>query len=187
MKIIVGRFQAHTLTSGHKYLIEEVIKNGEDLCVFIGETKNSERNFHDPLPFEYRKWLIYDFVGSLQENYGDCGNVHVFMIRDIGNVELWNKELDRKIESLIDLCVISEGEDIVLIGSRNSFIDTYTGKYKTEKLEPYNSPTALESATQYREEILKIEEKDLTQEMAIGIIWSYGQEERKRTGADTKA
>lgn len=187
MKIIVGRFQSHTLTSGHKYLIEEIIKKGEDLCVFIGETKNSERNFHDPLPFEYRKWLIYEFGTSLQEKYEDCGNVHVFMIRDIGNVKLWNEELDKRIESLIGLGVIPENEEITLVGSRNSFVDTYTGKYKTEKLEPYNPPKGYQSATQYREDVLGIEERDLTPEMAMGIIWIYGQEERKRTGSDTKA
>lgn len=188
MKIIVGRFQAPVLTGGHKGIIENCIKDGQSLCIFIGETKHSERNFHDPLSFEYRKRLIKEFVDDLIERNpkNNWGELWVFMIRDIGNVELWNKDLDERIDAIIELGIIKEDEDITLVGSRRSFLETYNGKFKTKYLQPLTN-TSYQSATEYRESILNIAEEEITEEMANGIVWAYGQQERKKTSTDSEA
>ena len=60
--VIVGRFQVDNLTRGHNYLLDKVRGDfgNNNVVIFIGETKNSERTAHDPLPFEARKEMILE-------------------------------------------------------------------------------------------------------------------------------
>lgn len=59
--VIVGRFQVDNLTRGHNYLLDKVRGDfgNNNVVIFIGETKNSERTAHDPLPLKQgKKWYL---------------------------------------------------------------------------------------------------------------------------------
>jgi hypothetical protein len=57
--------------------------------------------------------------------------IEVYKIDDVGNIDKWSKNLDRQIDLLT-----GPYQRVILYGSRDSFIEHYTGKYPTETLTP---------------------------------------------------
>jgi len=118
--IIVGRFQVPYLHDAHKDLIETVRNEQGKVVIFLGlsPVKVTVRN---PLDFEARKQMILDA-------YPD---ITVLYIKDIHDDELWSQTLDTQIRD-----IISPTQVAVLYGSRDSFINHYTGKFPTQELIP---------------------------------------------------
>lgn len=111
--IIVGRFQVPVLHEGHKHLITSVLNLTDEVHIFVGTAK-PENQFtpHDPLPYEARCTMILESYPQLTKS-----NIHE--IPDIGNWELWVKDLDARIEGL------GLNGEILICGSRDSVAIKY--------------------------------------------------------------
>jgi len=127
--IIVARFQCPELHEGHQDIINTVRENHSRVIIFLGVsplrcTKNN------PYNFSIRRAMI-------EEKYED---VEVGYIDDVGDDELWSKNLDNLISKNIP-----PGHKATLYGSRDSFIKHYTtNKYPTVELIPNKIVSASE-------------------------------------------
>ena len=157
--VIVGRFQAHKLTDGHKELINYVISKCDKLIIFVGVYPKAP-NFKHPLPFEMREWMLLEFIPSY---YIVSHNVKIIPIYDVFNIPLWSENLDKKVDELT-----SNDDNVTLYGSRDSFIFNYNGKYKTEEIESHGDS----SATDLRNEIKNMDIRNVEEEFRKGIIWA---------------
>lgn len=115
--VIVGRFQVDDLHDGHISLIENVIKKHRKVLIFLGVTPvlSSKRN---PLDFDSRKNMI-------EKRFDD---VTVVPLPDMSSNELWSKTLDNRIAEIYPNSLV------ILYGSRDSFIQYYSGKHSTYAL-----------------------------------------------------
>lgn len=118
--IIVARFQSPFLHEGHQEILGIVRAAHPRVIVFLG---NSPLRFtmNNPFDFAIRKAMI-------EEQYKD---IEVLYIDDVGDNELWSKNLDRQIGK-----ILGANLKAVLYGSRDSFINGYKGKYNTIELVP---------------------------------------------------
>lgn len=130
--VIIGRFQVHELHPGHIELIDAIIKKHSKVVIFLGNSLPlvTKKN---PLDFSTRRLMI-------QKKYP---KINVLPIRDMRSDEDWSKVLDDKIRE------IHPREEIILYGSRDSFIPHYKGKFKTHELEQ----TLYTSGTEVRKHI----------------------------------
>jgi bifunctional NMN adenylyltransferase/nudix hydrolase len=148
--VIVARFQSPFLHEGHKEILDVVRSNHPRVIVFLGLSP-LKCTFNNPFDFATRKAMI-------EEVYRD---VEVLYIDDIGNNELWSKNLDRQISK-----TIGPGLKVVLYGSRDSFINGYMGHYPTVEL----IPTKYISASEIRKRI-GIKGKN-TQDFREGVVYA---------------
>lgn len=118
--IIIGRFQCHELHSAHVDLINSVQSNHARTIVFLGVApiRNTKNN---PIDFKHRSEMI-------REKFP---NIEIYEIHDNRSNEQWSKNLDAKISS-----ILYPGQSASLYGGRDSFISSYSGKYKTIEMEP---------------------------------------------------
>jgi bifunctional NMN adenylyltransferase/nudix hydrolase len=118
--IIVARFQSPYLHEGHQEILNIVISNHPRVIVFLGLS-----------PLKCTTENPYDFAtrrAMLEEKYP---NIEVYYIDDVGDDEIWSKNLDRMIAK-----TIGPSLKVVLYGSRDSFIKGYKGHYPTIELVP---------------------------------------------------
>lgn len=148
--IIVARFQSPYLHEGHIEILTQVIHSHPRVIVFLGNSpvRCSKNN---PLDFQARKAM-------LEEKYP---NIEVYYIDDVGNNDVWSKNLDQLIRK-----TIGPNQKAVLYGSRDSFIAAYSGKFPTIELVP----TKFISASQIRKNV-GIKSKN-TQEFREGVVWA---------------
>ncbi len=151
--IIVGRFQCHKLTEGHKTLINRVLSENERVIFFVG-VYPKKPDFRNPLPFSLRKSMILDFTAD----YG----VEIIPFYDVFNLPLWNSNLDKKIEELT-----SKDDEVVLYGSRDSFIFGYNGKYKTKEIEANGDC----SVTELRNKVALTDFTNTDEKFRAGVIF----------------
>lgn len=147
--VLIGRFHVNKLHVGHRELIDHVVSNHKQVIIFLGVTKkvNSKKN---PLDFATRKAMI-------QSEYP---HVQILPITDQRYNEVWSSKLDAEIS-------VPFGEKKALIyGSRDSFIPSYTGRYKTVEL----TPSVDYSGTEVREAIAN--ETLASEDFRAGVIYS---------------
>jgi bifunctional NMN adenylyltransferase/nudix hydrolase len=149
--VIVGRFQTPFLTDGHIDLIETVLKENDKVIIVLGVSNLDQSNIKYPFSYKYRKELIeYQF-----QKYSD--KIRITHLDDIpGKNMVWNMSLDYKICVTCDSHNIisdeSEYENITLYGCRDSFLNVYTGNFKTKEIKQ----KVFISATEIRDKYLKI-------------------------------
>lgn len=118
--VIVGRFQTADITPGHEFLFDEVYKKHDNVMVFVGnKPPNHQPDEKNPLDFFSRKVMLQ----------ASKPNISIFPITDSRANEEWSEELDKRIDE------VKGTFDVILYGSRDSFIQHYTGKFKTHELE----------------------------------------------------
>src|SRR3989344_1506493 len=117
--VVVGRFQVPKLTKGHLHLLQSVDARHNDMLIVVGNTK-ALANAHDPLSFEVRESMLKAEFPSAT-------------IRPLTNnpsdIE-WSKGLDAIIEEAFP------DRDILLYGSRDSFIGHYHGRFPYQSVAP---------------------------------------------------
>lgn len=164
--VIVGRFQVPYLTRGHKWLIETALSNFDRVLILVGDTKTlvsgwKRMDSNDPFPFEFRKKMILkEYPGVLIQKF-----------EDVGNVMLWNQKLDNYLESL-------DMGEYFMVGSRNSFLENYNGKYTKC---PLDSPERDISGTNLRNQVYEEAESlgfSPSADFMKGIIWAVKEMER---------
>jgi bifunctional NMN adenylyltransferase/nudix hydrolase len=116
--VIVGRFQASELTPGHKELFDSVIaRHQKTICVIgLSPVKATKNN---PLDFESRRKMIL-------ESYPEITIVYQ---KDAVSNESWSKTIDENISMQCP-----PNAKVTLYGSRDSFIQYYSGRYDTKEL-----------------------------------------------------
>lgn len=145
--IIVARFQTPYLHDGHIALLKYVKERNDKVIIFLGTTV-TRLTKNNPLDYETRKKMVLERFPEMI--------VHEFL--DQKHNDKWNEELDKLIAEL------HEGEDIVLYGSRDSFIQYYKGKYRTETFKGISNVSAtrlrnacnsfIQDSRQFREGII---------------------------------
>ena len=148
--VIVARFQSPFLHEGHKEILDIVRANHPRVLIFLGLSP-LKCTFNNPFDFAIRKAMI-------EEAYKD---VDLLYIDDVGNNELWSKNLDRMIAK-----TVGPSLKVVLYGSRDSFIDGYLGHYPTIELVP----SKYISASEIRKRI-GIKGKN-TQDFREGVVYA---------------
>ena len=150
--VVIGRFQVPELHDAHKELLQKVLSIHKRVILFLGLAPDSCKcSYNNPLDYATRKAMIEKVFPQIE----------VLYIKDIGNNELWSKELDRQIS-----LHVGPGLNVVLYGSRDSFITHYRGKYATEEL----IPTRYVSGKEIRKNV-GVKSK-ATQEFREGVIWA---------------
>ena len=118
--VMVARFQTPFLHEGHKEILDMVTKNHPRVIVCLGLSP-LKCTFKNPYDFAIRKQMV-------EESYP---NVEVLYIDDVGDNDVWSKNLDKLIAKNV-----GPNLKVVLYGSRDSFIPAYSGKYPTIELMP---------------------------------------------------
>ena len=145
--VVVARFQVPNLHDGHKDLINYVKSRHDKIIVILGLAP-FQYTYNNPLDFRTRMYM-------LQSEYPD---IKIGYIADCYSDEQWSKELDSIISKYV------KNKDVILYGSRDSFIKYYSGQYKTEEYKP----KIIISGTEIRE---KISEKiKSTYDFRVGVI-----------------
>ncbi len=126
--VIVGRFQIADLHDGHKHLINTVLSEADKVLVLVG-VHNGQPTDRDPLDFSTRADMILDRYS----------NVEIHPISDHPSDAVWSRELDKLLESLYD------NFDPIMYGSRDSFINVYSGKHTAREISPIESLSGTES------------------------------------------
>lgn len=147
--VIVGRFQTPDLTDGHNFLLEYALNNFEKVLVFVGV---SPSNIND------KNCLPYPVVRSMLNSFNN--NLIINEIVDTPNDNVWSKLLDSYIYN-----ITTKEDTITLLGSRDSFLNYYSGSYPTLHIE---SPIPHVSATELRSSV-KINN---TRDFREGLIFS---------------
>jgi len=150
--VVVGRFQVHELHPGHRELLDWVNENHDTMIVMLGSSHIASRT--NPLPFNARRVMI-------QEMYPDA---IIAPIYDQRSDENWSEDLDSNITRLV-----RPTESVCLYGSRDGFVEHYTGNYATQKLvatEPFWS------GSEVRESIINKVRSSV--DFRAGVIYAQG-------------
>lgn len=119
---IVARFQVPELHEEHKALIQRVVNTHPRVLVILGLAADACKcTYNNPLDFPTRKAMVEK----------EFPTAEVLYIKDVGNDEIWSRDLDRIIASQI-----GPNQNVVLYGGRDSFVPHYKGKFGTEELVP---------------------------------------------------
>ena len=119
--VIVGRFQVARLHDGHRDLIDFVISKHANVLIVLGVSR-AYANERNPLSYEMRKTMIRNVYPDVQ----------FAELKDGRFDSHWCKALDRLIEEKANEL------DITMYGSRDSFLDSYTGKFPVERFSAKN-------------------------------------------------
>lgn len=117
--VIVGRFQTPFLHDGHRHLIDTAGRVCEKLLIAVGVHGGSASR-QEPMDFETR-------AAMLRSLYPEAT---VAKVNDHSSDEAWSRQLDALIEQHFPQ------SNVILFGSRDSFLPHYLGKYTCRQVEP---------------------------------------------------
>jgi bifunctional NMN adenylyltransferase/nudix hydrolase len=149
--VVIGRFQVESLHNGHRFLIDNALKNHRKVVVFVGVSPISLTRY-DPLDYPTRERMI-------RQEFPD---VIILPLHDRNSDEVWSKQVDDMIKT-----VVPNVSSAVLYGGRDSFIPHYKGQYSTQEIE---SEIAYQSGTEQRKEIGKVIRS--SHDFRAGIIYA---------------
>ena len=134
--VIVGRFQVPNLHTAHMQLIEYVQRRHMKMIVLLGipsEYGVSEKN---PLPYESRRLMVIDKFPDVLVDYIKDIKIRLDKWIDHGDQidhkksdRIWSEHLDATISN-----IVSSNYTVTVYGGRDSFIDSYSGRFRTEVL-----------------------------------------------------
>jgi len=148
--VIIARFQTPFIHEGHKEILDLATNAHPRVLIFLGLSP-LKCTVNNPYDFAIRKAMI-------EASYPD---VELLYIDDVGNNEIWSKNLDKQIAK-----AVGPGLKVVLYGSRDSFINGYIGNYPTIEL----IPSKFISASEIRKRI-GIKAKS-THDFREGVAWA---------------
>jgi len=148
--VVIGRFQVDRLHPGHIELLDWINQQHKKVIVVLGISAVPGLR-ENPLDFESRFQMI-------KEKYQQF---LIVPISDTKTNEQWSTNLDR----LIDKC-ITPSQSVILYGSRDSFISSYNGRYRTQELVGKKQDW---TGTKIREGV-KIQSLP-SQDFRAGVIW----------------
>lgn len=148
--VIIGRFQVAELHSGHHKLLVDVLNRHRKVLVILGVSPvpHTQKN---PLDFESRKQMLMRAYPELT----------VLYVKDVNDDMRWSNQVDAVVSDWL-----SPTQTALLYGSRDSFIDVYTGKYNTYELPCEHT----DSGTKVRYELGR-HARD-SADWRAGVIWA---------------
>jgi bifunctional NMN adenylyltransferase/nudix hydrolase len=148
--VIIARFQTPYLHPGHEALIESVHSQHKKVVIVLGVSPvlGSKRN---PLDFHTRDKMI-------KRSYP---NVIVLPLPDHPLDTVWSAHLDNLLMNTFP------GASFMLYGSRNSFINYYSGRCKVQELPPHGEFSATEIRDSIKEQVMD------SMEFRAGVIYAY--------------
>lgn len=149
--VIVGRFQTPYLHEGHLFLIESVLSKHEKILVVLGDNGGNPTSKY-PLSYTVR-------AGMIRAVYSNTNQILIDRIYDVGCDKIWSRNLDEIINKY-------KNNEVILYGSRDSFIPYYSGQYKTQEIPVLRN----HNATELRNKV--IEEPLNNPSFRSGIIYS---------------
>lgn len=152
--IVIGRFQVHELTEGHKQLIDSVLSRHKKVAIFIGSTPTLMVTRNNPMDYFTRMLMIQAAYPS----------VITIPIKDCPSDQLWSNNVDSDIERIFE--GVSDARNATLYGSRDGFIPFYKGKYQTVELEATIKVSGKEVRQMVSEEVRN------TSEFRRGVIYA---------------
>lgn len=149
--VIVGRFQVPQPTEAHLELFTHAIKKCSTVIVFVGHSPILNRL--NIIPNQVIRNIISNTCAKINQENGNRTKIIVSSIQDVFNPPLWSMLLDKKIQELCNMNAVSTN-NVVGIGGRDSFIDSYCGKLL--KIARFHSNLGeVISASKVREAIYK--------------------------------
>lgn len=115
--VVVGRFQVPELTQGHHDLLTAVMERSDALAILLGVSPLDGRTRENPLTYSQRKPLF--------DRYSDAMLLPIFNQPDD---KIWSENLDDLLSNLFP------NSTVTLFGGRDSFANSYSGKFKVETL-----------------------------------------------------
>lgn len=149
--VIVGRFQTSRPTVGHKFLFTESWELSDEILIVVGDAPLSFTD-KNPLPYFVR-------YGMLKEHFPEAMITRLMDVPESNDI--WSDNLDDILDTFADKY------DITLFGSRDSFIDSYTGKHTCHVIETVHPNV---SATSLRRHLGDLQNCDNTTAFREGII-----------------
>lgn len=136
--VIIGRFQSPALHDGYKYLLNYAQEHFDSFGVLIGSSPIVD--YRNPLPFLVRKFMI--------EDYPYKRPLFIDNVMDVYDDRIWSSNVDEIIEKY---CCLHD--DVVLLGSRDSFCKSYTGNFRVLEIAPYGdfNATSLRNCIQMKD------------------------------------
>lgn len=134
--VIVARFQVPELHPGHRHLINHVKQIHSNMLIVLGNHGGLRTN-HDPLTIPERTAMIRESC--------NWPNLRIESLRDHPfSHDRWSDWLDELVTSKFP------GHGAIMYGSRQSFLDVYSGKFKKQSVAPLDesSGTAQRAAIQ---------------------------------------
>jgi len=162
--VIVGRFQVPTLHPGHIDLFNEVLKRHDNLVIVLGLSPVRATRAN-PLDFNSRKQMLEDHFRYI----GELNRISFKYVNDEAEDGAWSKNLDKVISGEIERLGNIPKKDVVLYGSRDSFIPHYCGQFSTKILEPRTVRQDV-SGTALRESISK--NTQASADFRAGVVWA---------------
>ena len=145
--VIIGRFQVPDLHYGHINFICQVMDNHEDVLVLLGTTV-AKGTIENPLDFKTRKVMLES----------QFPNIRVAELPDFKSDEEWSEHIDK--------IIFSHTSSACLYGGRDSFLNSYKGKYPVKEFKSKHHY----AGTLVRQEIGKVIENNSS--FRKGIIYS---------------
>lgn len=148
--VIIARFQTPYLHPGHQALIDSVQAKHRKVVIVLGVSPvlGSKRN---PLDFHTREKMIRK----------SCPDVVVLPLSDHPLDAVWSANLDNLLLNTFP------GAAFMLYGSRNSFINYYSGKCKVHELPAHGEFSASEIRESIEEQVMD------AMEFRAGVIYAY--------------
>lgn len=134
--VIIGRFQVPELHAGHLALFEQVARENDRVVVLVGVSPVDGYTRENPLTFGQRNAILQaQFkTGRVHTPTNGSSNdgppvieLSVFPLFDQRTNEAWSDQMDALLKQTYPL------DTITLYGGRNSFAESYKGKYPVTK------------------------------------------------------
>lgn len=153
--VIVGRFQVAELTDGHREILDHVLSQNHSMnIIFLGVPPKDVRcTKNNPIPYQARKAMLME---AYPDQFQEIG-----YIADTYTDEEWSKNLDEQI-----LRVTEGNKDVVLYGSRDSFIAHYKGEFECVEYKQ----RVIHSGSYTRKTVGKLIGR--TKDFRSGCIWA---------------
>lgn len=134
--VIIGRFQVPALHQGHWKLLKEVQDASDRMVILLGVSSLDGRTAENPLTFTQRQTMIQ---GSVPPGWKSLVMLPLF---DQPSNNDWSAQIDGLLERAY------AGHDITLFGGRDSFAQSYSGKFSVKHIRhaPAVSGTANRAA-----------------------------------------
>lgn len=148
--IIIGRFQVNKLHPAHLELITRVLREHPKTMIVLGVAPSRNNDSYNPLTYPMRQQMIQAVFPTIS----------TVPLKDHPDDKVWSGNLDSLIRDVYPT------EEIVLYGSRDSFIPHYSGKFKTVELEPMMEISGTETREQVGREIVS------SDDFRAGVIYA---------------
>lgn len=156
--VLVGRFEVAYLTDGHRDLLNYMLSKKHTKNIIILGNSPIRASKKNPLDFDTRRRMI-------EAAYPDSEFI-IMYINDVPSDELWSKNLDGMLDDIRGL------NDVVLYGSRDSFINRYSGKFK-DNFEEFE-PRVITSGSEQRKRLGKLSGRSA--DFRAGCIFTVEQQ-----------